>query len=119
MRHCSSWATLPHTVQKRTLSLTSTSALTSRLTSIGSACSRWKAIRCALLGPTPGSRPSSSIRSWTTPSYTPRAYALAVTPGSSGGSALVVLLRPDLPGQGVDGVHHLVGHHPAGLARRH
>src|SRR5690242_13214825 len=69
MRHCSSWATLPHTVQKRTLSLTSTSALTSRLTSIGSACSRWNAIRCALLGPTPGSRPSSSIRSWTTPSY--------------------------------------------------
>ena len=36
----------------------------------GSACSRWNAIRCALLGPTPGSRPSSSIRSWTTPSYT-------------------------------------------------
>src|SRR3954453_14799434 len=27
-------------------------------------------MRCALLGPTPGSRPSSSIRSWTAPSYT-------------------------------------------------
>ena len=26
-------------------------------------------MRCALLGPTPGSRPSSSIRSWTAPSY--------------------------------------------------
>src|SRR4051812_25289 len=31
----------------------------------------WKAIRCALLGPTPGSLPNSSMRSWTTPSYTP------------------------------------------------
>src|SRR5690348_2994488 len=27
-------------------------------------------MRCALFGPTPGSRPSSSIRSWTAPSYT-------------------------------------------------
>src|SRR3954447_17196808 len=26
-------------------------------------------MRCALLGPIPGSRPSSSIRSWTGPSY--------------------------------------------------
>src|SRR6187402_3667863 len=26
-------------------------------------------MRCALLGPTPGSRPSSSMRSWTAPSY--------------------------------------------------
>src|ERR1035437_5961328 len=31
-------------------------------------------MRCALLGPTPGNRPSSSIRSWTTPSYIRRAY---------------------------------------------
>ena len=42
----------------------------SRSTSAGSAASRWNAMRCALLGPTPGSRPSSSIRSWTAPSYT-------------------------------------------------
>src|SRR5690606_39733252 len=31
----------------------------------------WKALRWAQLGPTPGSEPSSSIRSWTIPSYTP------------------------------------------------
>ncbi len=30
-------------------------------------------MRCALFGPTPGSRPSSSIRSWTAPSYMPAA----------------------------------------------
>src|SRR3954468_256748 len=46
------------------------SAATSRVTSADSAASRWKAIRWALFGPTPGSRPSSSIRSWTAPSYT-------------------------------------------------
>src|SRR5665811_806908 len=34
-------------------------------------------MRCALLGPTPGSRPSSSIRSWTTPSYT----SVSLSPG--------------------------------------
>src|SRR5699024_11598353 len=39
--------------------------------SAGSTVSRWKAIRWALLGPMPGSRPSSSIRSWTGPSYIP------------------------------------------------
>src|SRR3954466_10077305 len=32
--------------------------------------SRWSAMRWALLGPTPGRRPSSSMRSWTAPSYT-------------------------------------------------
>src|SRR5437667_5661717 len=31
----------------------------------------WNAMRCALLGPMPGSRPNSSIRSWIAPSYTP------------------------------------------------
>src|SRR3954452_24278880 len=46
------------------------SAATSRVTSADSAASRWKAIRWALFGPTPGSRQSSSIRSWTAPSYT-------------------------------------------------
>ena len=34
-------------------------------------------MRCALLGPTPGSLPSSSMRSCTAPSYTRRAYDLA------------------------------------------
>src|SRR4051794_10887460 len=70
MRHSSLSDTLPQTTQKRTLSLTSVSAVTSRRTSTGSAASRWNAMRCALFGPTPGSRPSSSIRSWTGPSNT-------------------------------------------------
>src|SRR5687767_9826210 len=68
-RHSSCSLTLPQIRQKRTLSFTSVSAVTRRRTSAGSAASRWKAIRCALLGPTPGSRPSSSMRSWTAPSY--------------------------------------------------
>ena len=54
IRHCSASATLPQVSQNRTLALTSVSASTSRLTSIASAWSRWKAMRCALLGPTPG-----------------------------------------------------------------
>src|SRR3954470_7054621 len=70
IRHCSSADTLPQTTQNRTFSLTSLSACTRRRTSSGSDCRMWKAIRWALFGPTPGSRPSSSIRSWTTPSYT-------------------------------------------------
>ena len=37
-------------------------------------------MRWALLGPTPGSRPSSSIRSWTAPSYTPPAYGVGAGP---------------------------------------
>src|SRR4051812_35136822 len=69
IRHSSASATFPHMRQKRTLSFTSTSTDARRRTSAGSAASRWKAIRCALLGPTPGSRPSSSMRSWTAPSY--------------------------------------------------
>src|SRR5690606_32285860 len=78
-RHSSSCATLPQRSQKRTLFLTSVRASTSRLTSSGSAARRWKAMRWALLGPTPGSRPSSSIRSWTAPSYTRPAYGVAGT----------------------------------------
>src|SRR3954465_15877101 len=69
-RHSSCSLTLPQIRQKRTLSFTSVSAETSRRTSTGSAESRWKAMRWALFGPTPGRRPSSSIRSWTAPSYT-------------------------------------------------
>jgi hypothetical protein len=70
IRHSSCSVTLPQTTQKRTFSLTSVSAEVSRRTSTGSAASRWKAMRCADFGPTPGSRPSSSMRSWTAPSYT-------------------------------------------------
>ncbi|CAM5664604.1 hypothetical protein SFUMM280S_08357 [Streptomyces fumanus] len=69
MLHSSSCATFPQVAQKRTFALTSIRACARRRTSVGSAWRMWKAIRCALLGPTPGSRPSSSMRSWTTPSY--------------------------------------------------
>src|SRR5579875_2227002 len=69
MRHTSDSATLPQTLQNFTSLLTRSSVLASRSTSVGSVASRWKAMRCALFGPTPGSRPSSSIRSWTAPSY--------------------------------------------------
>src|SRR5580765_8451459 len=62
-------ATLPQMLQNFTSRLTRTRVWASRSTSAASAASRWKAIRCALLGPTPGSLPSSSIRSWTAPSY--------------------------------------------------
>src|SRR4051794_41762059 len=69
IRHCSPSATLKQVVQKRTSACTRCSAATSRLTSALSAASRWNAMRCALFGPTPGNRPSSSMRSWTAPSY--------------------------------------------------
>src|SRR5438067_81340 len=61
--------TFPQISQNCTPSLTLPRTSCRRPMSAGSALSRWKAIRWALLGPIPGSRPSSSIRSWTTPSY--------------------------------------------------
>src|SRR3954447_5390440 len=69
MRHCSSSETLKQIEQNLTRALTSSSPSARRRTSTGSACSRWNAMRCAPLGPTPGSLPSSSMRSWTMPSY--------------------------------------------------
>src|SRR3954454_10330529 len=69
-RHWSDSATLKQVVQNRTSSLTLRRAVARRFTSAGSADRTWKAIRWALFGPTPGSRPSSSIRSWMAPSYT-------------------------------------------------
>src|SRR6478735_9332101 len=68
--HSSCSVTLPQTVQNLTLSLTVVMASTSRFMSWGSASRMWNASRCADLGPTPGRRPSSSISSWTAPSYT-------------------------------------------------
>ena len=79
MRHCGSCATFPQISQNRTRSFTSVSASDSRRTSAGSADRMWNAMRWALLGPTPGSRPSSSIRSWTAPSYTPSAYGVVLS----------------------------------------
>src|SRR5699024_3198835 len=70
MRQRSSAETFPQISQKRTVSLTWTSTSASRRTPASSASSRWNAIRCADLGPMPGSLPSSSMRSWTMPSYT-------------------------------------------------
>src|SRR6185312_10051957 len=60
-------------------------AATSRPTSVLSAASRWKAMRWALLGPTPGSRPSSSMRSWTAPSYTVIPSQKVAGSGAGGG----------------------------------
>src|SRR5580765_836365 len=79
IRQVSPSATLPQIVQNFTRSLTWVNASASRATSTESDCRTWKAIRCALLGPTPGNLPSSSMRSWTTPSYTRSAYALGPT----------------------------------------
>src|SRR5919112_4015314 len=71
IRHWVSSATLKQVSQNLTVSLTSLSVLARRSTSSASAARMWKASRCALFGPMPGSRPSSSMRSWTGPSYTP------------------------------------------------
>ena len=87
MRHCGSCATFPQISQNRTRSFTSVSASDSRRTSAGSADRMWNAMRWALLGPTPGSRPSSSIRSWTAPSYTPSAYGVVPVPPSDATSS--------------------------------
>src|SRR5699024_12161765 len=56
--------------QNVTPSRTATKALESRSISSGSMCKTWKAILCALLGPTPGSRDNSSMRSCNGPSNT-------------------------------------------------
>jgi hypothetical protein len=60
-------AMFQHRRQNATLSLTSEIARASRTASSFDSFSRWKAMRWADFGPMPGSRPSSSIRSWTGP----------------------------------------------------
>src|SRR5215211_7889671 len=69
MRHRSPSATFQQTRQKCTRALTSVMARARRSASAGSTLRMWKACRWALFGPISGSRPSSSIRSWTGPSY--------------------------------------------------
>src|SRR5512133_2483116 len=69
MRHWVSSDTLKQISQNLTVSLTFLSVAASRITSSGSAARMWKASLWALFGPIPGSRPSSSIKSWTGPSY--------------------------------------------------
>ena len=58
-----------------TRSLTTVMAWASRRASSDGSLSRWKAMRWADLGPTPGRRPSSSIRSWTGAAYISRSAA--------------------------------------------
>jgi hypothetical protein len=57
--------------QNETRSLAAAIAPASRSASVDASLSRWKAMRCADLGPTPGNRPSSSMSSWTGSGYTP------------------------------------------------
>src|SRR5699024_5623429 len=83
MRHFSSAETLPQISQKRTVSFTWISTSASRRTAVSSASSRWNAIRCADLGPMPGSLPSSSMRSWTMPSYTAPTVVVRADQGRS------------------------------------
>src|SRR5687767_7662530 len=67
----------------------------------------WNAMRCAPLGPTPGSRPSSSMRSWTTPSYTAACRRPLLTGETEGAETLRAL------------PHHLsplLGRGPVGVA---
>jgi hypothetical protein len=56
---------LKHRSQNVTRSLASLMARASRLASSAGNFNRWKAMRCADLGPIPGSRPSSSISACT------------------------------------------------------
>src|SRR4051794_15094737 len=70
MEHSPPSATLKQRSQNDTRSFTSVMARASRLASSFDSFSRWKAMRWADLGPTPGRRPSSSMRSWTGPAYT-------------------------------------------------
>src|SRR5687768_2973876 len=70
MPHNSPSATFQQRRQNEMRSFTSLMARASRRASSLGSFSRWKAMRWADLGPTPGSRPSSSISSWTGAAYT-------------------------------------------------
>src|SRR5437660_441913 len=59
--HSSPSDTLKQRVQKRMRSFTAEMAAASRRASSGDSLRRWKAMRCADLGPMPGRRPSSCI----------------------------------------------------------
>ena len=67
-RQISSRETLLQIRQKATPSRTAARAARNLSMSSGSVFRRWNAMRCALLGPTPGRRENSSIRSWSGPS---------------------------------------------------
>src|SRR2546421_2256316 len=115
-RHRSPSDTLKHSRQNRTFSLAPRSASARRRASSGGAFTTWNARRWADLGPIPGRRDSSSIRSWMGPSYTSgpvldlRAQ-LGPQPGHgivAGRRRLVVdldhrALHRGIPGHAVDG----------------
>src|SRR5581483_9855045 len=70
MPHSSPSDTLKQRRQNEMRSFTSVMARARRTASSLGSFRRWKAMRWADLGPTPGRRPSSSMRSWTGPAYT-------------------------------------------------
>src|SRR3954464_2899776 len=69
MRQMSASETLPQIGQDLTSFFTRMRTAARRSTSVSSAASRWNAMRWGFFGPPPGNRPSSSMRSWTAPSY--------------------------------------------------
>src|SRR5205807_2189551 len=71
MEHCGPSEMLKQRAQKVMRSFTSVMERASRTASSFGSFRRWNAMRWADFGPTPGSRPSSSIRSWTGPAYKP------------------------------------------------
>src|SRR5215213_9455234 len=73
--HSSPSQTLKQRRQNDTLSLASVIDRARRKASSSGSFRRWKAMRWADFGPTPGRRPSSSIRLWTGGAYTRRSAA--------------------------------------------
>src|SRR4051794_20937399 len=71
IEHCGPSEMLKQRVQKVMRSFTSVMERARRTASSFGSFRRWNAMRCADFGPTPGRRPSSSIRSWTGPAYKP------------------------------------------------
>src|SRR5438105_8039771 len=70
IEHSGPSETLKHRSQNDTFSFTSAMARARRSASSRESFSKWNAMRWAPFGPTPGIRPSSSIRSCTGPAYT-------------------------------------------------
>src|SRR5919107_411281 len=93
-------------VQNATRSLASAIAVLRRRASSRDSFSRWKAMRWADFGPMPGSRPSSSMRSWTGPAYT-AVRSTAQQPAQ--GAHRFLLGRGDGRGEVVEGGVHEVG----------
>src|SRR5215467_9347135 len=65
-------------------------------------------MRWALFGPTPGSRPSSSIRSWRAPSYTSEAGQSQAAEAAGERAELLLGERPRGVGRLAEREHHKV-----------